>query len=223
MVESIKNNEIVADMVIHQLKSYWYDVDEGIIREFVPQALEKTKKGFKDIPSERFSQEGHGLFNPFFSVHWMIFLYRLSNLLYKNGGEIASDQVYYLNKIMHAIDWYYGINLPEHFLCEHPLGSVLGKAVYGDWFLVYQGTTVGGSISNGEVCYPTIGDNVIMFSNSSLLGKTYIGNNVMISAGSRIINQEVPDNAIVFGESPNLIIKHRDEQTMISSIDRYWR
>ncbi len=53
---------------------------------------------------------------------------------------------------MHSVDWFYAVDLPVHFLCEHPLGSVLGKASYGDYFLIYQGTTVGGSIK-GDIIY----------------------------------------------------------------------
>lgn len=103
---------------------------------------------------------------------------------------------------MHAVDWFYAIDLPTHFLCEHPVGSVLGKAKYGDRLLIYQGTTVGGSIKDDVLCYPSFGDNVIMFSNSSVLGNTTIGENVMISAGTTVINDTIPSNCIVFGKSP---------------------
>ena len=113
--------------------------------------------------------------------------------------------------MMHANDWFYAIDLPEHFLCEHPLGSVLGRAEYGDYLFVYQGTTVGGNRSNGNLYYPVLGDNVIMFANSTILGDSHIGNNVVVSAETYIINDNVPDNSIVFGKSPNLIIKTKTE------------
>lgn len=124
---------------------------------------------------------------------------------------------------MHAIDWFYEIELPIHFLCEHPLGSVLGKAQYGDYFLIYQGITVGGSIKNQILYYPSIGNHVVLFANSSILGKSIIGDNVIISAGTKIVNDTVPSNSIVFGESPNLIIKERQEKEIASMIDAYWR
>ena len=46
-----------------------------------------------------------------------------------------------------------------------------------------------------------------MFSNSSILGSSHIGNNVDLGAGAIVKNQDIPDDSIVFGESPNLIIK----------------
>lgn len=36
---------------------------------------------------------------------------------------------------MHSVDWLHSIELPIHFGAEHPVGSVLGKATYGDCFL----------------------------------------------------------------------------------------
>ena len=95
-------------------------------------------------------------FSPYHTVSWSVFLYYLSNTLSDGGGEKhtpdrEAEVVYYLNKVMHANDWFYGIQLPNHFWAEHPLGSVLGRAKYGDYFFVYQGTTVGGNRKNGEL------------------------------------------------------------------------
>ncbi len=46
-----------------------------------------------------------------------------------------------------------------------------------------------------------------MFSNSKVLGESVIGNNVIIAANAYVINQNIPDNSIVFGQSPHNIIK----------------
>ena len=123
---------------------------------------------------------------------------------------------------MHANDWFYAIDLPNHFLCEHPLGSVLGRAKYGDYFFIYQGTTVGGNRSKKGLCYPTIGDNVILFANSSILGDSKVGNNVIVSANTKVINDVVPDNCIVFGQSPHLVIKNKPEREIKQYTAHIW-
>lgn len=66
-----------------------------------------------------------------------------------------------------------------------------------------QGCTVGGN--KGK--YPIIGENVKMFSNSKIVGSSVIGNNVWLSANVYIKDTNIPDNSIVFGTTPNLIIK----------------
>lgn len=158
------------------------------------------------------------------SVQWMIFLYRLSHEIFKNGGSTPkeADQIYYLNKIMHANDWFYAIDLPEHFLCEHPLESVLGRAKYGDYLFVWQGTTVGGNRRNGELKYPVLGDDIILYANSTVRGDAYISNKVVISADAYIINNEIPDNCIAFESFPNLKIKQKTEEEIKSYTQHIW-
>lgn len=212
----LKNDsEKITKLVIRQLNNYWDDINKTIIADAVPKALEVITESFFGLPSSRFFDGVKPIFSPYISIHWMMFLYRLSHEVYKMGGGKApkeADYCYYLNKIMHANDWFYAIDLPIHFLGEHPLGSVLGRANYGDYLFVYQGTTVGGNRSKGKLCYPTLGNNVILFANSSILGNCRIGNNVVVAAGTNIVNENVPDNSIVFGQTPNLIIKRKSEE-----------
>ena len=123
---------------------------------------------------------------------------------------------------MHANDWFYAIDLPVHFHCEHPLGSVLGRASYGDHLFVYQGTTIGGNRSHGELFYPTLGDNVILYANATVLGDTHIGNNVVLSSGTYLLNERIPDNCIVFGKSPDITIKKKNENQLKEYTQHIW-
>jgi serine O-acetyltransferase len=42
-----------------------------------------------------------------------------------------------------------------------------------------------------------------------ILGNSKIGNNVILGAGACVKDQDIPDNSMVFGSSPNLIIKKK--------------
>lgn len=171
------------------------------------ETLQRCSENFAASDNKYFSQG----FNPYHSVMYMIFLYYLSNIIYKrNLCAGLCDKVYYLNKIMNGVDLFYAINLPDHFAAEHPIGTIMGRAQYGDNFLFYQCCTVGGvKDANGHIYYPIIGDNVHMYANSTILGKCNVGSNVDIGAGAVVKNQDIPNNSIVFGESPNLIIKNK--------------
>ena len=148
-------------------------------------------------------------FNPFHSVQYMTFLYIIANELYCNQiSSILADKLYYLNKTMNGLDLFYAVALPEVWSAEHPVGSVLGRAKYGEGFFFYQGCTVGGNRGKDRVLYyPQIGYNVKMYANSSLIGKCHIGDNVILGAGTLVKDTDIPSNSIVFGQSPNLIIK----------------
>lgn len=64
---------------------------------------------------------------------------------------------------------------------------------------VYQGVTIGnkGNGSRSEIT-PTIGDNVSICANATVIGGIKIGNNVVIGAGS-VVTKDVPDNCVAHG------------------------
>ena len=215
-----RTNEI-EKIVIHQLRNYFLDIDEVNIERMIPQALSEIEKNFWGIPDKKFF-DSEVIFSPMVSIHWMIFLYRLSRIAYLQKENLIADQVYYLNKIMHSIDWFYAVDLPDHFMCEHPLGSVLGRATYGDYFFIYQGTTVGGSWKKGNLIYPKLGHHVVLYSNSTILGDSVLGDNVIVASGTYLINEKIPSNCIVFGKSPNITIKKRSEEEISQYLNQTW-
>ena len=225
MINTIDSPEEIKQLVLKQLSNFWTDTDEKVISNSLPAAIEAVRLNFKSLPNKRFSIGGNAILSPYISVQWMIFLYRLAHQIYiDNRGDIPkeADQIYYLNKAMHANDWFYAIDLPTHFMCEHPLGSVLGRADYGDYLFVYQGTTIGGNRKKGDLSYPVLGNNVILYANSTILGDSHIGNNVVVSSGTYIINEIIPDNCIVFGKSPNLTIKIKSEDQIKQYTQHIW-
>lgn len=215
----IPKQDILAQLII-QLENHFMlsDVEKSVIFEYLDLALEKCESNFLASSNKYFFIEmgGHKnvRFNPYHSVQYMIFLYYLSHEIYANTqNSILCDKIYYLNKIMNCVDLFYAIELPKKFGAEHPLGSVMGRAKYGEGFFFYQGCTVGGTVGkNGEIYYPILGGNVQMFANSSILGRCKIGDNVKIGAGTLVKNEDIPSDSIVFGQSPHLIIKKQKHE-----------
>ncbi len=206
----------ILELLIRQLRSHFLLTAEEmtVVGRSVDAALARCENNFMHSENKYFTRwsEGGGkepYFNPYHSVQYMIFLYYLSHELYVNReSSVLCDKVYYLNKILHSVDLFYAINLPDEFGAEHPLGSVMGRAIYGNGFFFYQGCTVGGtSDKDGNPVYPEIGENVWMFANSSVLGRCKVGDNVKIGAGALVKNEDIPSDSIVFGQSPNLVIK----------------
>ncbi len=150
------------------------------------------------------SQTVDSYFNPFHSAQYTIFLYYYSNIMGKSNSLLA-DKLYYLNKVLNSCDLFHQVELPDIFFTDHPVGSVMGRAKYSDFFSFAQNCTVG----NNNGIYPVIGKNVRMCANSMILGNCHIGDNVILGANTCIKDENIPENALVFGSSPNLIIKLR--------------
>lgn len=118
------------------------------------------------------------------------------------GGSIC-DKVYAVSKAMCGADLFYQVELPSVFTFDHPLGAVMGRAAYSDFFSFSQGCTVG----NNHGIYPSFGRSVFMLSDSKVIGSTTIGDNVIIGANAFVKDETVPSGSLVFGSSPNLIVK----------------
>ena len=54
--------------------------------------------------------------------------------------------------------------------------------------------------------YPTIGNNVIIFPNSTIVGRIHIGDNSIIGANS-FVNKDIPCNSVYGGVPAKLLHK----------------
>ena len=53
---------------------------------------------------------------------------------------------------------------------------------------------------------------IIMLTGSKIIGDSHVGENSLITEGTITRNENIPANSVVYGESPNLVIKKRNEE-----------
>jgi serine O-acetyltransferase len=87
------------------------------------------------------------------------------------------------------------VQLPPVFLFIHIVGSVIGKADYGNYFVALQGCTVGAV--RGE--YPVIGEGFIMSAGCSVIGRCRIGDGVMLGPSTTLFETDVPPHTLISG------------------------
>ncbi|NLU96920.1 hypothetical protein B6N13_02275 [Marinomonas sp. UCMA 3892] len=149
------------------------------------------------------------------SIQYPIFLYKLSRELFLSGDVTGAKKIFYLNKVLHSIDLFYEIDLKKNFLLSHSVGSVFSKATYGDFCVYYHGILVGKNNDDR----PTLNDGLVMFSGSKIVGNSTVGKNVVVSAGTVIVDQNIPDNVYVFpGKGKKPVLKELEE----NYTDRYF-
>ena len=211
----------LSRLVQTQLKNFFM-CDERVDL-YLNTALNRLEKCFADSTDKYYKKAGEIFFSPYHSGQYSIFLYYLANTVYRMGGNTdLCAALYYLNKSLNNVDWFYALELPESFGVEHPLGSVLGRATFSNHLFFYQGCTIGG-IQRGKLSvYPSLGEYVTLCANSSILGDCKIGNNVTIGAGTMVKNQDIPSDCVVFGMSPNLIIKPLNKTEIIDLLKDKW-
>lgn len=167
-------------------------------------ALQRTEFCFSKIRRKYYTKDKKTVFDHLNADHMATFLYFLGNSIWKNSGETEVPvKLSYLNKVLHGLDLFYSVGMPDVFLLVHPLGSVIGNAKYSDYLVIYQNCTVGAA----GTMYPEFGEGAILYSRSSVLGGCRIGSNVVFAANSAIVNTDVPSNTTVLGCYPNYRFK----------------
>lgn len=198
-------------LVVKQIDNFLLisELEKVRLSEALPEALARSEYCFSFSTNKYYQKCGETYFSPFHSGQYAIFLYFLSNSIFQRNPDDfqLAGKVYYLNKILNSVELFYEVQLPKVFFADHPIGSVMGRASYGDRFSFAQNCTVG----NNHGRYPTIGENVTMAAGATVLGGSRIGSNVVLSVGAYVKDTDIPDNSIVFGTYPNLLIKQRDE------------
>ncbi|MDG9857157.1 hypothetical protein N5C93_15790 [Pseudomonas nitroreducens] len=205
----LPSKEKLEELILHQIKNLFLldEKDSEKIIKSLPNAIKRTEACFERSQNKYYKLHGSTKFNIYHSGQYCIFLYFLAREIYllNKNETTTSDKIYYLNKSLNCIDLFYEIEMPNVFHLDHPIGSVLGRATYGENFTFSQNCTVG----NNKGIFPKLGKNVTMHSGSKILGDSTIGDNVTISANCYIKDSSIPNDRVVFGESPNLSIKQK--------------
>lgn len=199
---SLSENGLVT-LIHKQLNNHYPDtneIDEARLKHCVSQSLLRLRRCFDPIVLKYYGMGGESYFNHLHGDHYSIFLYLLSNEAYKLNDEILAAKIFLLNKVFFGIDAFYSINLPEHFLFVHPIGTILGNAHYEDFFVVYQGVTIGATTKG---IYPTFSHSTILYSNSSIIGDCRLGGDFVLAANASLVNTEIPSHKVVVGSYPN--------------------
>ncbi|TDX16925.1 putative colanic acid biosynthesis acetyltransferase WcaB [Buttiauxella sp. BIGb0552] len=97
-----------------------------------------------------------------------------------------------------------GATIGRRFTIHHGYAVVINKfVVAGDDFTIRHGVTIGNR-GKSNAC-PVIGNGVELGANVVIIGEITLGNNVIVGAGSVVLDS-VPDNALVVGEKAQVKI-----------------
>lgn len=206
-VEYSLSHDALASYVAQQLDHAFPDdhCHRTTIRDVLPTALDRVAHCWRHINNKYFFDGSRVCFNHLHGDQWAMFLYLLSNSAHRcDVDRPLCSKLYLLNRMHAGIDLYYEVNLPDVFYLQHPVGSVIGRADYKDYLVIYQRVTVG---ANLDGACPEFGEGVVLFGNASVIGQSRVGSNVMVSGGAAVMDSDVPSNSLVFSGYPSPTIK----------------
>ncbi|HUH65226.1 MAG TPA: serine O-acetyltransferase EpsC [Syntrophales bacterium] len=147
-----------------------------------------------------------------------ITVYRIAHKLHMNDIPLIPRIMTEYAHSRTGIDIHPGAAIGESFFIDHGTGVVIGETTtIGRRVRIYQGVTLGAlSLGRDELedlrnkkRHPTIEDDVIIYSNATVLGgKTVIGARCVIG-GNVWITDSVPPDTEVFLKKQDLVIKEK--------------
>ena len=186
-----------------------------VLNKHIDLAFQRIEFCFSKINNKYFFDGTNSVFNHLNGDQYAIFLYYLSNTLFRLNEDInLCSKIYLLNKALHGLDAFYEVQLPDIFMVVHPISTVLGRGKYDDYFIVYQRCGIG---SNHNI-YPTLGKYVTLHPGASVLGDSTINDNCAIASESFVLDRKIQSNQLYIGNPKSYILKENN-----IPISQFWK
>jgi serine O-acetyltransferase len=205
---TISQDELL-NYVASQINTLFPDGSEVALRDLTQghaNALLRLEHCFIKLCVRKYCVGTNTYFNHLYSDQYLMYLWFLSNSLWKVGANPnVLNKVYLLNKCLHGFDCAFDTALPDIFIVIHGVGTVLGKARYSDYLTVYQGCTVGQT----HGIYPRLGRGVGLGAGVAIIGNSNIGDFVSVGAGCSLVNSEIASGSSVFREPTGALVSRQ--------------
>ncbi len=138
--------------------------------------------------------------------------YRVAHELHRMGVPLIPRIITEMAHSETGIDIHPGAHIGSSFTIDHGTGVVIGATcIIGDHVKLYQGVTLGaksfpldadGNPIKNNPRHPIIGNDVIIYSNATILGRVTIGNGAVIGANVWL-SRDVKDGERVVKDDSN--------------------
>jgi len=141
-------------------------------------------------------------------VQALIF-YRFYHILYRMKLKLLAEICSRINFFLNGAEIDPSAEIGSGCRIWHSSGVVIGRGVkIGNNVSIFSNVVLGGVghsiFHHGEPGYPEIGDNVILYTNVTVLGPVKIGNNTTIGAHSLVLDS-IPKNCLAVGAPAKVI------------------
>jgi serine O-acetyltransferase len=130
-------------------------------------------------------------------------VYRLAHFLYARSVPVIPRMLSEYAHRMTGVDIHPGATIGRSFVIDHGSGVVIGEtAVIVDNVKIYQGVTLGALSVQKKLAnkkrHPTIGRDVVIYANATILGGSTIVGAGSIIGGNVWITESVPSGSRIY-------------------------
>lgn len=133
--------------------------------------------------------------------------HRLIHELHKTGLPLVPRLLSNFVRFATGIEIHPAAKIGKRFFIDHGMGVLIGAtAEVGDDVTLYKGVTLGGTSLGQGKRHPTIGNNVVIGTNASVLGAITVGDGARVGAGSVVV-RDVPPRSTVVGIPGRIVLQ----------------
>jgi serine O-acetyltransferase len=133
--------------------------------------------------------------------------HRIAHWGYDIGIPFLPRLISHIARFLTGIEIHPGATIGQGVFIDHGMGVVIGEtAIVGNYALIYQGVTLGGTGKESGKRHPTLGENVVVGAGAKVLGNILVGNGVRIGAGS-VVLRDVPSDCTVVGVPGRIVYR----------------
>ncbi|MBE5924472.1 MAG: hypothetical protein E7271_08400 [Lachnospiraceae bacterium] len=217
----MSKNEL-KEYMRRQLNNYFpdnYDMVGNDVDIAFDLGLERLENCFKYLTFPAYCDDlGQTYFSHLHGDQYAQFLYYFSNSLWKTSeNKPICDKLMYLNRVLNNFFFSYKGKLPDIFFLGHPIGTILGNAVYSDFLVVFQNVTINTSADEQGNPAPVLGKGLFMGAGAKIIGNKPVGDRVSISVDTVVYDKAIPNDKVVLSDSEgNIVIKDRKKNTCMA-------
>jgi len=201
----------IIEYINFDVKYYAHPLDDEQIERVKAKCLKDAQYYFDSDPAATSVEEIKITYPGYLAICY----HRLAHELYLEGKAIEARIISEHAHEKTGIDIHPGARIGCPFFIDHGTGVVIGEtSLIGDNVKIYQGVTLGalspdkGQSIRGMKRHPTIGNDVVIYANASIIGDVKIGDNVTIG-GNVFITEDVAPNQKVVMAKPQFIYKNK--------------
>lgn len=128
-----------------------------------------------------------------------VWFHRIAHFLYNRKWHTTARLISHFSRGVTGIEIHPGAKIGRRVFIDHGMGVVIGEtSEIGEDCLIYKGVVLGGTTLEKKKRHPTLGNRVIVGSNSTILGAITVGDGARIGSGSVVV-RSVPPGATVVG------------------------
>lgn len=174
------------------------------------EALYRLENCFQYVTLPAYSNEkGQTFFSHLHSDQYAQFLYYFMNSLWKRSqNRLICDKTMLLLRELNSIFMTYKCEMPDIFLFQHTVGTVIGNAQYSDYLLILQNVTINTGVEKDCLGTLKLGKGVSLLTGAKIISDEPIGDRVNIGVDAVVYKSAIEsDKSVIRDRNGKIVVK----------------